>query len=299
MNITLTGASGFVGSNLSAYLEAQQLQVHALSLRGDWKTHLAKESDVYIHLAGMAHDVKKTADESAYFAINRDLTLALFQEFLTSSARDFIYFSSVKAAADRVEGILDENVVPKPQTPYGQSKWEAEQYLINQPLPEGKRVLIIRPCMIHGPGNKGNLNLLYQVVQKRVPWPLTKFDNQRSFVSIDNVSYVIHQLLIRKDVPSGIYHLADDTPISTNQLIEIMGRSLGTKVCFLPIPQSLIRGVAHVGDVLHLPITTERLQKLTENYLVSNQKIKSSLGISSLPLTAEEGLFRTLRSFKN
>lgn len=298
MHITITGASGFVGTNLSAYLKDENFTIIPLSLRGDWIADFNPKTNAIIHLAGKAHDTENTSEEKAYFEINRDITIALFQEFLKSEAKDFFYFSSVKAAADRVEGILDENVVPKPQTPYGQSKWEAEQYLIKQTLPEGKRVLIIRPCMIHGPGNKGNLNVLYQVVQKRVPWPLTKFDNQRSFVSIDNVSYVIHQLLIRKDVPSGIYHLADDAPMSTNQLIETMGDVLGFSVRFLPIPKKGIQWLARMGDVLHLPITSERLQKLTQNYVVSNQKIKQVLGIDQLPKSAEEGIRKTIESFR-
>ena len=60
--------------------------------------------------------------------------------------------------------------------------------------------------MIHGPGNKGNLNLLYNVVKKGIPWPLGDFENRRSFTSIDNLCYVIEGLLT-KEVPTGIYHM--------------------------------------------------------------------------------------------
>src|SRR5690606_9961467 len=105
------------------------------------------------------------------------------------------YFSSVKAVADTVEGVLQEDVVGKPLTPYGKSKLEAEQYLLSQVLPEGKRAFIIRPCMIHGPGNKGNLNLLYKVVEKDVPWPLAAFRNQRSFLSIDNLCFLLERMI--------------------------------------------------------------------------------------------------------
>src|SRR5690606_9902944 len=107
-----------------------------------------------------------TSADVEYFKVNRDLTVALFDQFLQSDIRDFFYFSSVKAVADTVEGPLTEDSVANPLTPYGKSKREAEKYLLAQELPIGKRLFIIRPCMIHGPGNKGNLNLLYKVVEK-------------------------------------------------------------------------------------------------------------------------------------
>src|SRR5690606_39109910 len=160
----------------------------------------------------------------------RDLTIALFDEFLKSDINDFFFFSSVKAVADSVDGVLYEDVKPKAATPYGQSKLEAEAYLLSQKLPEGKRLFIIRPCMIHGPGNKVNLNLLYKVLEEGIPCQLSAFDNQRSFLSIDNLSYLIHQMLINKEVPSGIYHFADDEAISTNQLIKIISSTLGKKL---------------------------------------------------------------------
>ena len=101
--------------------------------------------------------------------------------------------SSVKAAADEINGELTEEIIPKPSTHYGKSKLLAEEYILSKVLPPGKRVYIIRPCMIHGPGNKGNLNLLYQLVRKNVPWPLASFDNKRSFCSIENLCFVIKE----------------------------------------------------------------------------------------------------------
>ncbi|STD53401.1 NAD-dependent epimerase/dehydratase family protein [Empedobacter falsenii] len=300
MKITITGASGFVGQNLSVYLKHKNHSIHELSLRGnDWQSNLDKNSDAIIHLAGKAHDTENTSEEKAYFEINRDLTIALFQEFLRSDSRDFFYFSSVKAVADTTDNIVKEDIMPNPLTPYGKSKYEAEQYLLAQQLPEGKRLFIIRPCMIHGPGNKGNLNLLYKVVEKGIPWPLSKFENNRSFLSIDNLSYLIHEMLLNKEVISGVYNFADDEALSTNQLINSINVALNKKSKFLAIPKSFIETVAKVGDVLHLPLNSERVKKLTESYVVSNQKIKVALGINKLPLTAEEGIQKTIKSFKN
>lgn len=297
MKITITGASGFVGTNLSQYLAQHKITVQALSLRGNWKTNFDPNTNAIIHLAGKAHDLENTSNEEAYFKINRDLTIEVFNQFLKSNIQDFFYFSSVKAVADTTEGVVDENIIPNPLTPYGKSKLEAEQYLVAQKLPVGKRLFIIRPCMIHGPGNKGNLNLLYKVVEKGIPWPLASFNNQRSFLSIDNLSYLIFQMLQNKTVASGIYNFADDQPISTNQLIQIINDALNKKAKFWNIPQKLIQIAAAIGDKIKLPLNSERLKKLTESYVVSNQKIKKQLKIATLPLSVKEGIFKTIKSF--
>lgn len=299
MHITITGASGFVGTNLSAYLNNKNFRTIALSLRGNWENQFNPTTDAIIHLAGKAHDLENTSEEAEYFKVNRDLTIQLFQEFLKSQAKDFFYFSSVKAVADTADEVVKEEIQPNPLTPYGISKFEAERYLLAQPLPEGKRLFIIRPCMIHGPGNKGNLNLLYKVVEKGIPWPLVKFENNRSFLSIDNLSYLMYEMLQNKEVPSGIYHFADDKPLSTNELIRAINKALDRKAKFLPIPKVFIETIAKCGDVINFPLNSERLKKLTENYVVSNQKIKTALNIKQLPLSAEEGIIKTIKSFKN
>lgn len=298
MTIIITGASGFVGQNLQQYLKERKYKIKKVSLRdADWKRHVKKEATAILHLAGKAHDTANTSADVEYFEINRDLTIELFDLFLKSSIRDFFYFSSVKAVADTVDGVLEEDVEGKPFTPYGKSKLEAEQYLLAQALPEGKRLFIIRPCMIHGPGNKGNLNLLYKVVEKGIPWPLASFENRRSFLSIDNLCYLIEQMLIQTDLPSGTYNFSDDEAVSTNELVTIIANSLGKKAGLWRISKGLIQAVVKIGDMLPLPLNSERLKKLTESYEVSNAKIKKSLGINKLPTTTKEGLEKTIHSF--
>lgn len=228
MNIIITGGSGFVGQNLSEYLVNNNISIQNLSLRKEWS--LDKHAKAIIHLAGKAHDTANTSADEEYFEVNTGLTKKIFDEFLNSEINDFIYFSSVKATADSVEGILTEENLSNPQTTYGKSKLLAEEYLLSKSLLSGKRVFIIRPSMIHGPGNKGNLNLLYKVVEKGIPWPLASFENQRSFLSIDNLNFLILQILENENIKSGIYNFADDEFISTNQLIEIISQISGIKM---------------------------------------------------------------------
>jgi len=299
MEVVVTGASGFVGTNLVAYLNSKNIKSINLSLRNfDWQSHFKPNTQALIHLAGKAHDTSNSSNPEEYYKINRDLTIQVFDLFLKSEIKDFFYFSSVKAVADTIDVPLTEERVPNPVTPYGKSKLEAETYLVNQVLPEGKRLFIIRPSMIHGPGNKGNLNLLYKIVRKGLPWPLGAFTNQRSFLSIDNLCFMLLQILLNRKIESGIYNFADDGLVSTNELIGIIGSSLGRKTKIYKIPKLIISNLVKVGDYFPFPINSERLKKLTESYIVSNTKIKSALNISNLPLTSEAGLLKTLNSFQ-
>lgn len=300
MKVALTGSTGFVGQHLAAYLGHAGLGLLSLDRKALENAHATSFDgcEAVIHLAGKAHDLKKVARPELYDEVNYGLTKKLYDAFLLSEARQFIFFSSVKAAADTVQGLLTEHSKPDPQTAYGQSKLKAEAYLLAQPLPPGKSCHIVRPCMIHGPGNKGNLNLLYQFVKKGIPWPLAAFANKRSFVSIENLCFMVHEMLKQNTLPSGIYNFADDEALSTAQVVSILAATLGQPAKLWPLPKKLITGLAKIGDKLHLPLNTERLTKLTESYQVDNTKIKSALHIK-LPLSAREGLALTAKSFRN
>lgn len=326
MNILITGVHGFVGSNLVKALSKQHsiygLDIVSPENEGVIKTFSWEDLDkegfpeinVVIHLAGKAHDVRNKSAAYVYFKVNTGLTQRIFDWYLKrSSARKFIFFSTVKSAADRVEGdCLTEECIPTPVGPYGESKIKAENYILEHFAPKalsrpfhnfddsdsvvpGKQVYIMRPCMIHGPGNKGNLNLLLNVVKKGIPWPLGAFENRRSFTSVGNLCYVIDSL-VSKYVPSGIYHMADDEALSTNELIQIICEGIGKKAHIWQIPKGVMNSLAKIGGVLHLPLNPLRMQKLTENYVVSNAKIKSAVGIDRMPVRAEDGLLYTIKS---
>jgi len=289
----LTGASGFVGKSVTSFFGRDNFQI--------WNRNESFQLDgaiSLIHLAGKAHDLKNTTSSQEYYEVNTELTKKVFDAFLASEAKVFITLSSVKAVADQVEGELTEQHLPNPITHYGKSKLLAEQYIFSRAIPKGKRVYILRPSMIHGAGNKGNLNLLYKIVSKNMPWPLGAFHNQRSFCSIDNLMFIFNELIERDDIPSGIYNIADDEPLSTNELIGLIAQSQNRNPKIWSISKELIEGVASIGAKLHLPLNTESLHKLSSSYVVSNAKIKAALG-KPLPTSSKEGLMKTFRSFLN
>ncbi len=295
MKITITGSTGFVGANLHGYLKSFH-ELHSISVRYQPNQNFDLTTDAIIHLAGKAHDLKKVSNPQDYYEANFELTKQLLDSFLVSNVSSFIYMSSVKAVADEVQGELTEGYIPNPITHYGKSKLLAEQYILSKEIPEGKRVYILRPCMIHGPGNKGNLNLLYKMVSKSIPWPLGAYENKRSFCSIDNLMFIIKELVEREDIPSGIYNVADDEPLSTNEVIAILAESQDRKPKIWRIAKGLVQTATKIGNVLKLPLNEERLQKLTDSYIVSNQKIITAIGMR-FPVSSKEGLLRTFKSF--
>ena len=292
IEIFLTGSSGFVGQYLkNMFKDDFSFKFYKR------ESNIKIDSQVVIHLAGIAHDLKKTKKKSDYYIINTELTKSIFDEFLKSDAEVFIYLSSVKASADSIDGVLFEDSSPCPKTHYGKSKLLAENYIISNKTTNSKRIYILRPCMIHGPNNKGNLNLLYNLVSMRVPWILGLFENKRSYCSIENLSFVIKELITNKKISSGIYNVSDDHPLSTNEIICLISKSQDKNPIIWNISKKLIKAIAKIGDVFPLFINSERLQKLTETYVVSNEKIKKGIG-KELPVDSKNGMLNTFKSYQ-
>ena len=297
MKIIITGASGFVGKNLTRLFNREDCEVVPLSVRKeDWRLPVGT---AIIHLAGIEKDTGSTSNNEEYFQVNSYLTEKIFQQFLASDIKDFIFISSIKAAADSSDYIVTEKDNANPISPYGKSKLLAEELISNYKLPADKRLIIIRPCLIHGPEDVGNLKLLYKIAKKGIPYPLGNFKNQRSYISVDNLSFLLLQVLNNGDFKSGIYNVADDEPISTTQLIELMYQTLGKKTRVINFPATPINLIAKMFSKAGIKLIEEKLNKLTDSFVVSNNKIKKELGIEKLPFSAEEGLIKTIKSFKN
>ncbi len=293
--VTITGSSGFVGKNLKDKL-CNKFEIIELSVRYKKNQLFNFKSKVVIHLAGIAHDLSSKFKYEDYLNSNFELTKQVFDGFLESKSEVFIYFSSVKASTDETYGVLTEKNIPNPTSFYGRSKLAAENYILSLSLPKNKRIYILRPSMIHGPMNKGNLSLLYNFVSKGIPWPLGAFDNQRSFCSIDNLSFIIDELIENKMITSGVYNISDDKPLSTNKIISLIAKSQNRKQIIWKIPKILVKLFTSFGDIINLPLNSKNLKKLSESYIVSNKKIVDAIG-KKLPVKSHEGMLQTFKSF--
>ncbi len=310
LNILITGIGGFVGTNLVAYFQqrtdinlfghgrnADELKKKFANARviildsymdGALNAH---KIDAVIHTAGIAHDISNVFKPEDYFDVNTRGTQKAYEAFLKSTAKQFLFISSVKAVIDSYSDLLLETTAPSPKTPYGKSKLEAEKFIQAQVLPPGKQFFILRPCMIHGPGNKGNLNLLYKFVKAGIPYPLGAFENKRSFLSIDNFCLYVDYIL-KGNVPTGIYNLADNEFISTVALYTLIARATNARPRVMRIPA---RPLVFFAKMLG---RGGMLRKLTENMMVSNGKILQYVPVSAT-LKLEDGLIRTINSFRS
>lgn len=311
--VLITGITGFLGASLLRYFHGnnrisifghsrdnKQAKAKFTRYKIDFITDLSAETiDAYhinsiIHLAGIAHDLSGNYTQRDYQRINYEKTIELYEEFVKSSADSFVFVSSIKAVVDHTNLIINEEFISNPTSEYGISKRKAEEYIINHVLND-KKYFILRPCMIHGLGNKGNLNLLYEFVKTGIPYPLGAFENKRSFLSVDNFCFVI-QKIVENTLKPGSYLLSDNDPISTNDLVRLIGHGINKKVRIFNLPKFIIRIMAQIGSWIHAPFNTKTLTKLCENMVVSNQKLLLNLN-ENLPLSSIEGLKKTIKSF--
>lgn len=297
MGIAIFGSTGFVGTNFIANSRQRNLK---FINRGDTSSLncLDENINAVLNFVGKAHDVDDAANYEDYYISNTLFCNKLFDTFLQSQAEIFITISSVKAVADELSGVLTEEINANPKTYYGETKLLAENYILSKNIPKNKRVYILRPCVIYGPGNKGNLNLLFKFVRMGIPWPLGKFENKKSFCSVNNLCFIIDELIDNKKIPSGVYNIADDETLSTNQIVSLIAEALKKPYVIYFIPIFIVNIFSKLGDFFMLPFNSSRLKKLTQDYIVSNDKIKSAIG-KPLPVSSRDGLLKTFESFKD
>lgn len=312
--ILITGISGFVGTNLLNFLlnNDDSTSITGVSRNKEKISHLTSKIhkvcsfdeiydgdysfDTYVHLSGKVYNIRDKSDDSEYFQANYEATKRLFDCFVKDErAKKFIFLSTIHVLTESPEMELDESYQPEPFTPYGKSKFEAEQHIQNY-CPDDKKYYILRPSMIHGPGNKGNLNLLYNLIKNGLPYPFGACNNKRSFVSVDNLCFVLYQF-IQQDIQKGLYHVADDDPTYTHELVELIAEITNSRKRVWNVPLSVLNMIAKIGNVIPIPLNEHRFNKLTGDFIVSNKKLKKAIG-KELPVSSKDGLKKTLKKIE-
>jgi nucleoside-diphosphate-sugar epimerase len=304
-SIFLAGASGFIGQNVLENFNDSEFTVFFNKSKISPRNNIIREttsidnsidSEVWINLAGKAHDMSRVQSEKPYWEANYDFALQLYNQFLESKeARVFIHMSSIKAVADDPLEPIDELTKEDPKTVYGKSKLEADRYIMKNLPVDGKKVYILRPAMVHGKGNKGNLNSLYKYCQSSLPYILGNFNGNRSYLSLENLLMVFSSLI--DGIPdSGIYCLSDEDTVASNDLVEIIYSELGKTPSIWHMPKFMLSLLAFAGEFLPIPIDNDTLKKVGSDYVVNSNKIRASL-INGFPVKAIDGLKKTIRSF--
>jgi nucleoside-diphosphate-sugar epimerase len=303
--ILVTGASGFVGRHLIPSLVHRGAKVRATSRRAveagfpewvEWvkvdplgaETDLAPVLDgvdIVIHLATLAHetDPRDQPDESEFMAVNADGSRRLAAAALKAGMGRFVFISSIKAVAESGDVLVDEQSPPRPISPYGRSKLAAELALGRVFNDSPADWCVLRPVLVYGPGNPGNMARLLSLVKSGLPLPLGGIRNRRSFVFVGNLVAAIVQVASTPGVPGRVFHVADDEAVSTPELIREIAAAAGRRVRLWSVPHWALSLAAATGDVasaagLRTGLDSYSLRRLESSLTVSNQALKTATG---------------------
>lgn len=224
--------------------------------------------DAIVHIPQYLHDVKKHTGVHEYNIMEVEMLHNIFKYFMQSDISTFIFISGANTFR------------------YNAAYTPEERYLLNfvrrDPRVREKKIYVLRPCMIVGPGNGDDISVLYDLVRKGIPWPFEGNEGMRSYCSVVNLSFVAEQLIVNDDIKNGIYSVCDDEPVSTNELIGMISESAGKRSRIWRLPKALLR----------LPFMNH-LKIFTEDFVVSNEEIKQALGIGSMPAEVKDMLTET------
>jgi nucleoside-diphosphate-sugar epimerase len=308
VKILVTGASGFIGRHLVASLAARGEKVVAVSRHQptsvagvEWKptpelsdgtnwAPLLIGCDALVHLAAVAH--RRVTDHNSYLAelqrVNVDATVRLYEASRSCGMKRFVFVSSLAAVTSRSAGLIDGTTPAQPSTPYGRSKLNAEQALIELKGKgrEGTSLTVLRPPVIYGRGNPGNMDRIFKLIRSGLPLPLESLRNRRSFLYVGNLCDAVHKCLLSPMPIDGTYFVSDRCDLSTPELIRTAAAAMGHPARLLPFPASLWSVVARLQP-------DGPIAKLVGSLYLDVAPLTRALRWSP-PFTPEQGLRATL-----
>ena len=320
--ILVTGATGFIGRHLLPVLHQQGWQTTA-AVRDDFRQPLSipikaiqvgeiddmtdwQEAllgiDTVIHLAGRSHILHETISnpEAAFIKVNTKGTINLVKQSLKAGVKHFIFVSSIHAMAAESDNILNENSPCHPDSPYGRSKLQAEQALINLAKDSDMTWTILRPTLVYGLGNRANMDRLMKLIKRGLPLPFGAIKNRRSFVFVGNLVAAIITCLDHPNAANQIFLISDNQAVSTPQLIRLIAQQIQQPCQLLPVPTTLLRFLGYLGDNIEsitgktLPFNTYNIDRLLGSLAVDSRYIQKTLDWQP-PFTLEQGLAQTIQ----
>lgn len=296
--IVLTGTTGYIGQNLTKYFNSKSKKNKSISLRfQNWHKMMPLETETIIHLAAINLNPQDSAFDEEYFRVNTELTSKLFRYFLNSNAKTFIFLSTTELIDKHITEVTENsNVIPI--NPFLQSKLDAEQFILNQDLPEGKRAIILRVAPVYGRETKSMLHDTFSFC-KRFPWFFGVFDTKQSFCNIDNLTEIIAQISENTSVSSGIYNVADNEPISSIQLVNWIAAVFDKKAKIIKVPRGILNLFAKIGDMMNWEFNSNKLFELSHSRIVNGNKIKAALDKTKMPVETETAVLKTVEYYNS
>ncbi len=297
--VLVTGATGFIGRALCGRLREEGVHVRALARReaeGPWdeavRADLATGAlpgdclagvDTIFHLAAKVHALgDRSREEESYRRLNVDGTALLLEKAREAGVRRFIFFSSVQAMGEETPACLDETTEPKPVTPYGRSKLEAERLVLASNVLS--HLVCLRFPLVYGPGHKGNLSRMVAAIDRGLFPPLPPVANRRSMIHVRDVVAAALLAARRPEANGRCYIVTDGRTYSSREIEDAIRRALGRRVPRWHVPLLALRLLARGGDALErirgrrVLFDSSTLQKLVGSAWYSSERIQRELG---------------------
>lgn len=310
--VLITGASGFLGGHLARdlYTRGIKLCLAGRNVKTDpgldgaseiihgnldgttnWQSAL-HSIDALVHCAGFAHADASRKNELLHQQINYEASINLARQAASAGVRRFIYISSIKVNGERSlpERPFTAEDAPHPECAYGRAKHQAEQSLLHLAQNSVMDVVILRPCLIYGPGVKANFYHMLRALAVGLPLPLASVKNMRSYISVENLTDLIAVCLKHPAAANQIYLASDDKDFSTPDLLRCLARPLGRSARLMHCPLPVLNFAAKLAG------QQQRLDRLTSWLQVDTRKTHERLGWQP-PYSADECLVRTAEAF--
>lgn len=262
MKVLVTGANGFVGGHLRAWLAARNIDccgavrsfpgggdievVGEVDGTTDW-TRALTGITVVVHLAARVHVLReKAVDPLAEFRrVNAAGTARLARQAAEAGVRRFILLSTIKVNGEETFGHpFGPDDPPAPVDPYSISKLEAEEALLRIAGETGMEAVILRPPLVYGKGVGGNFARLVRLVRRGWYLPLGSIRNRRSLVGVENLCSLITACLAHPAATNRVLLVSDGRDLSTPELIRAIAGACGVKPRLLPLPVPLLHLLA-------------------------------------------------------
>ena len=310
--ILVTGASGFIGQQLSETLSKsgrlvlgavrnlnsilinkniEYIPVGDIAFKKNWKDLLV-DVDCIIHCAGRAHKMIDNKNLDTYSLANINGTKYLAEQAVEAGVKRLVFLSSVKVNGEtthqNTKQKLSNKDTPNPKDYYAISKLKAEKALWEISSRTGLEVVVVRLPLVYGYGVKGNLARLIKIVKLGIPLPLSLVENQRSMIGIDNVVDLLIQCIDHPEAIGKTFLASDGEDLSTPELIKLIASSMGRKANLFPFPISILK---FIGSIFG---RREEINRLVGSLRIDDSYTKEILNWTP-PISVEEGIRRMVQ----
>ena len=304
MKVMITGAGGFLGRALCAVLEEAAFEIvpvfralqpdrekssrnsvvgKVIDATTDWTNELI-DIEVVVHMVARVHVMAggEAGDLGRFRETNVEGVKNLAKQAAQSGVNRFIYLSSIKVNGEQTnDQPFSAAQAPNPEGFYAISKMEAEEVLRKIEKTLNMEVVIIRPPLVYGPGVKGNLLALVNMVRKGIPLPFGAVNNRRDLVSIYNLCDLIRVCIQHPAASGDTLLVSDNESISTTDLIRYIAKGLNRNAHLFPVPIWALKLLAGLFG------KKEKVEKLTGNLQIDMSPTQQVLDWHP-PLTVAE-----------